>query len=713
MNRATHIYNYLKNSKNVYKKINTLFFDKIMKMMSEKITEDKIRTIFGLRTFEKGKRYFYEGRVIRGIVYKNKLVSFVWGTAEKPYKVEIDLSSDDFSNKCSCPLGGDCKHVVATLLSWIHSPHIYLNGNEILKKISSLSKDEILKILDSVIMLRPSILTTFSKVLNIHPFYKLKINEELISSYKTFVSSYELLEIAQLGFTDKVYIELKTLYSICEWLIENNRPIDFVEIIIPLLQQLHYAPDYYFNHKIFELIDNLHNLVTQINWFAVIENNRHLLELIFEYLIEIDDTEIVNTLISTIHSDKYDIFLKYIDAIVKKYLSNKHYLDIKKEKIYELAIYLKIETLSKISESYLLDFLKKYKPANFSELKVLIQKAYASNYNDLLLQYLKRAIIGILKEEYALNYGNLSFMMDKLMYASRKYTNFVDVVGEDNIISLMIKLANEYNHRVLEMIHSALKALNLLEKFENKIKQDSNLLPLRIRWNIKFNFQYAVELVANLIRKNKAIPEELIDDIIYKLYTQYTKFNKDIFSDKNALFIMKHSIKNDCISAFARYDLSGRDISLFLSKLFNRISDAEINEIINNILNNKERIANVDCLLALYFAVPNNYNYKDILFRTSALILPNVNDIETVHRIANKMINIDLQLVVDQYLLWIHTHVTKSHTYYNNAAKLLKKIKKILQITNKLEKWETIKKDITQRYKTRKKFMGLIRDILE
>ena len=114
-----------------------------------------------------------------------------------------------------------------------------------------------------------------------------------------------------------------------------------------------------------------------------------------------------------------------------------------------------------------------------------------------------------------------------------------------------------------------------------------------------------------------------------------------------------HSIKNDCISAFARYDLSGRDISLFLSKLFNRISDAEINEIINNILNNKEHIANVDCLLALYFAVPNNYNYKDILFRTSALILPNVNDIvdqvkDPIHHLYGWVELVDLSSLREQ-----------------------------------------------------------------
>ncbi|ASI98104.1 SWIM zinc finger family protein [Thermococcus celer] len=61
------------------------------------------------KTLKKGERYYRAGKVLWVVKHGNRLFSKVLGTY--PYYVELDLSTGE--NSCTCPLGGDCKHVAA------------------------------------------------------------------------------------------------------------------------------------------------------------------------------------------------------------------------------------------------------------------------------------------------------------------------------------------------------------------------------------------------------------------------------------------------------------------------------------------------------------------------------------------------------------------------------------------------------------------------
>ncbi|AFL94582.1 hypothetical protein CL1_0371 [Thermococcus cleftensis] len=63
------------------------------------------------KTLRKGERYYKAGKVLWVVKHGGKLFSKVLGTY--PYYVELDLSTGE--NRCTCPLGGDCKHVAAVL----------------------------------------------------------------------------------------------------------------------------------------------------------------------------------------------------------------------------------------------------------------------------------------------------------------------------------------------------------------------------------------------------------------------------------------------------------------------------------------------------------------------------------------------------------------------------------------------------------------------
>ncbi|MCD6372841.1 MAG: SWIM zinc finger family protein [Thermococcus sp.] len=65
-------------------------------------------------TVKKGERYYRKGKVLWVVKSGGKLFSKVLGTY--PYYVEIDLETG--KNICTCPLGGNCKHVAATVTAY-------------------------------------------------------------------------------------------------------------------------------------------------------------------------------------------------------------------------------------------------------------------------------------------------------------------------------------------------------------------------------------------------------------------------------------------------------------------------------------------------------------------------------------------------------------------------------------------------------------------
>ncbi|ASJ12058.1 SWIM zinc finger family protein [Thermococcus thioreducens] len=63
------------------------------------------------KTLRKGERYYRAGKVLWVVKHGDKLFSKVLGTY--PYYVELNLQTGE--NRCTCPLGGDCKHVAAVM----------------------------------------------------------------------------------------------------------------------------------------------------------------------------------------------------------------------------------------------------------------------------------------------------------------------------------------------------------------------------------------------------------------------------------------------------------------------------------------------------------------------------------------------------------------------------------------------------------------------
>jgi len=84
------------------------------------LDEDDLRQMCTESSFDRGERYFEEGRVRIKEATPSRVRAVVSGTDD--YNVEIELG-DELSGECDCPydLDGLCKHIVATFLAVIRN----------------------------------------------------------------------------------------------------------------------------------------------------------------------------------------------------------------------------------------------------------------------------------------------------------------------------------------------------------------------------------------------------------------------------------------------------------------------------------------------------------------------------------------------------------------------------------------------------------------
>jgi len=84
------------------------------------ISEKRIKQWLGITYSSRGKAYYRQGHVLDVAMDDGLLTASVSGRDTDPYQVHIRFSSKEaLVSRCSCPVGGDCKHVAATLYAWI------------------------------------------------------------------------------------------------------------------------------------------------------------------------------------------------------------------------------------------------------------------------------------------------------------------------------------------------------------------------------------------------------------------------------------------------------------------------------------------------------------------------------------------------------------------------------------------------------------------
>ena len=125
---------------------------------SDVLHEEFLRGLAGDRSFERGVKYFNQGRVRSLAQYGNEISATVQGNYK--YTVKLGLKNGIFEYRCSCPVGMDgafCKHGVATALAWIDEPPMDGKGarttlgqpsmEDLQTYLGKMSKEELVKLI--------------------------------------------------------------------------------------------------------------------------------------------------------------------------------------------------------------------------------------------------------------------------------------------------------------------------------------------------------------------------------------------------------------------------------------------------------------------------------------------------------------------------------------------------------------------------------------
>ena len=132
--------------------------------MSVKLTEKEIRNRASDQSFQKGLAYYKSGAIynpaLQAISGGVTLTAQCEGSSAPSYRLraELDEGGVRFAS-CTCPYdwGGDCKHIVALLLTYFHQPNEFSEQKSVTELLAGLEKDALVALIAHLVERDPDL----------------------------------------------------------------------------------------------------------------------------------------------------------------------------------------------------------------------------------------------------------------------------------------------------------------------------------------------------------------------------------------------------------------------------------------------------------------------------------------------------------------------------------------------------------------------------
>ena len=124
------------------------------------LTEDQIQERCTKQVFARGEDYFHNEAIENAIFHDHTLSANCYGSEDTPYRVSVELTPTGIADaECSCPYdwGGDCKHIIALLLTYIHEPDEIHSLEPILTTIAEKPRATLLRIISELLKREPAL----------------------------------------------------------------------------------------------------------------------------------------------------------------------------------------------------------------------------------------------------------------------------------------------------------------------------------------------------------------------------------------------------------------------------------------------------------------------------------------------------------------------------------------------------------------------------
>ena len=125
------------------------------------LTETIIRNLTTAQSFARGEDYYHSGAVYELQKRGNTIIAEVEGSSYEPYQVTIELTEDEIiSTYCTCPYdwGGDCKHIVAVLLTYLHQSDPITERPPAEELLANLGEAELRELLTALLNSEPHLI---------------------------------------------------------------------------------------------------------------------------------------------------------------------------------------------------------------------------------------------------------------------------------------------------------------------------------------------------------------------------------------------------------------------------------------------------------------------------------------------------------------------------------------------------------------------------
>jgi len=119
----------------------------------EILDEEFIRDWCGSKSYSRGREYFQDGEIHNATIIDNTLFGESYGNYDNEYDLEVDCDENGIDEAyCSCPVGsdGDCKHIAALLLTWLHNPEKFHSPGDFKAALDEKSKEELIELIQTL-----------------------------------------------------------------------------------------------------------------------------------------------------------------------------------------------------------------------------------------------------------------------------------------------------------------------------------------------------------------------------------------------------------------------------------------------------------------------------------------------------------------------------------------------------------------------------------
>lgn len=129
-------------------------------MQLSNLTRSQIRSRCTAQSFTRGLEYFHAGAIGNPVLHGGTLSATCQGTELTPYGVTVELMPTTITaTSCSCPYSyeGECKHIIALLLTYIEAPETIYAVDPLLATLAEKPKRSLLHIISELLKRTPSL----------------------------------------------------------------------------------------------------------------------------------------------------------------------------------------------------------------------------------------------------------------------------------------------------------------------------------------------------------------------------------------------------------------------------------------------------------------------------------------------------------------------------------------------------------------------------